>query len=49
MQATLKRHGDGKLVRKPGVMAVVLRGGDVRAGDVVVVELPVRLARLEPA
>jgi MOSC domain-containing protein YiiM len=30
----------GELVRKAGVMAVVERGGDVRAGDSVAVELP---------
>jgi MOSC domain-containing protein YiiM len=31
---------DGNLVRKGGVMGVVLRGGSVRPGDVISVELP---------
>ena len=40
MAATLDRDAEGGLVRKAGVMAVVVRGGVVRAGDVVGVELP---------
>jgi len=40
MEATLDREADGKLVRKAGVMGVVLVGGDVRPGDSVGVELP---------
>jgi MOSC domain-containing protein YiiM len=40
MQATLDRDAEGRLVRKAGVMAVVVTGGDVRAGDRVTVELP---------
>jgi MOSC domain-containing protein YiiM len=40
MQATLDRDADGGLVRKAGVMAVVLEGGVVRAGDTVAVTLP---------
>ena len=31
---------EGNLVRKAGVMAVVLRGGPIRPGDPVTVELP---------
>ena len=38
--AVLERDADGKLVRKAGVMSTVLRGGDVRPGDRVRVELP---------
>jgi MOSC domain-containing protein YiiM len=34
------RDQDGNLVRKAGVMAVVLRGGPVRPGDPVTVEVP---------
>jgi hypothetical protein len=41
MEATLDRDGDGRLVRKAGVMAVVLEGGEVRPGDAIAVELPV--------
>ena len=40
MQATLGRDADGELVRKAGVMAVVVSGGEVRAGDAIAVELP---------
>ena len=40
MAATLERAPDGSLVRKAGVMAVVLEGGDVRPGDAIVVQLP---------
>lgn len=49
MQATLARDADGELVRKAGVMGVVLQGGDVRAGDAIAVELPPEPHRpLEP-
>ena len=40
MGATLERAQDGSLVRKAGIMAVVLAGGDVRPGDPIRVELP---------
>jgi MOSC domain-containing protein YiiM len=40
MAATLERDAAGELVRKAGVMAVVLAGGDVCPGDAVTVELP---------
>ena len=40
MRALLGRDAEGGLVRKAGVMAVVLSGGDVRAGDAVTVGLP---------
>ncbi|MGH6704297.1 MAG: MOSC domain-containing protein [Bradyrhizobium sp.] len=40
MAATLDRDADGILVRKAGVMSVVLRDGDVRPGDAVGVKLP---------
>jgi len=40
MGATLERSADGNLIRKAGVMAVVLEGGDVRPGDLIRVELP---------
>ncbi|HEY7043747.1 MAG TPA: MOSC domain-containing protein [Nocardioidaceae bacterium] len=41
MQASLARNAAGGLVRKAGVMGIVVAGGDVRAGDVIGVELPV--------
>ena len=47
--ATLGRDADGHLVRKAGVMGIVLAGGEVRAGDPIRIEWPAgaRLA-LEP-
>ena len=49
MAATLEHAPDGTLVRKAGVMAVVLEGGEVRAGDAIVVEfLPEPFAPLKP-
>jgi MOSC domain-containing protein YiiM len=49
MQATLAYDADGNLIRKAGVMAVVLTGGDVRPGDSIAVELPEGAYRpLEP-
>jgi MOSC domain-containing protein YiiM len=40
MGATLERGRDGNLVRKAGIMAVVLTGGEVRPGDPIRIELP---------
>jgi MOSC domain-containing protein YiiM len=40
MAATLGRDGRGRLVRKAGVMGVVLADGDVRPGDAIRVEPP---------
>ena len=40
MAATLERDEDGNLVRKAGVMGVVVSGGAVRPGDAIRVELP---------
>jgi hypothetical protein len=40
MQAVLGRDADGTLVLKAGIMAVVVAGGEVRAGDGIRVELP---------
>jgi len=49
MAAVLARGGDGSLIRKAGVMAVVVRSGTVRRGDSAVVEwLPVDRQPLEP-
>lgn len=49
MKATLDRDADGNLVRKAGVMAIVLAGGVVRAGDAIRIELPaLPHNRLEP-
>lgn len=40
MKAVLGRDADGNVVRKAGVMSIVLAGGVVRPGDPIVVELP---------
>jgi MOSC domain-containing protein YiiM len=40
MGATLDRDPNGNLVRKAGIMAVVLTGGELRPGDPIRVELP---------
>ena len=40
MAATLGRDERGKLIRKAGVMGIVVAGGEVRAGDPIRVELP---------
>ena len=40
MAATLGRNEHGALIRKAGVMAIVLAGGEVRPGDQIIVELP---------
>lgn len=40
LKAVLGKDANGELVRKAGVMGIVLRGGDVRAGDPVRVEQP---------
>jgi MOSC domain-containing protein YiiM len=48
MRAVLDRDAQGNLVRKAGVMSVVLAGGEVRPGDAITVELPApRHRRLE--
>jgi MOSC domain-containing protein YiiM len=49
MAAVLDRDADGGLVRKAGIMAVVVTGGEVRPGDAILVELPAPPHRgLEP-
>lgn len=40
MEALVWRAGDGTLIRKAGVMAVVLQGGPVHPGDLIEVTLP---------
>ncbi len=40
MQECLERRPDGELVRKAGVMAIVIEAGEVRPGDSVEVHLP---------
>jgi MOSC domain-containing protein YiiM len=40
MAATLGRDADGNLIRKAGVMGIVLTGGEIRPNDPIRVELP---------
>ena len=40
MAALLDRGADGALVRKAGIMSIVLAGGDVRPGDAIRIALP---------
>lgn len=42
MAAVLGRVADGKLIRKAGIMGVVLAGGVVRPGDAIHVTMPAR-------
>ncbi|GAA1694839.1 MOSC domain-containing protein [Fodinicola feengrottensis] len=42
MKAVLGRDEEGDLVRKAGVMGIVLASGAVRPGDVIDIELPTR-------
>jgi MOSC domain-containing protein YiiM len=48
MAATLARDADGNVIRKAGVMAIVLASGDVRAGDAIRIGLPPVLRPLVP-
>ena len=40
MAAVLDRAEDGSLIRRAGIMGIVIAGGDIRAGDTIRVELP---------
>lgn len=40
MKAFLDRDSEGKLIRKSGVMGIVVSGGDIRKGDDVLVTIP---------
>jgi MOSC domain-containing protein YiiM len=40
MAATLARDPEGNLIRKAGIMGIVVEGGEVREGDPIRVELP---------
>ena len=49
MAATLDRDADGNLIRKAGIMGIVLADGEVRPGDAIEVELPLEPRRpLQP-
>jgi hypothetical protein len=40
LAAVLGRDPNGQVVRKAGIMAIVLQGGEIRPGDTIRVELP---------
>ena len=40
LAAVLDKDADGKLIRKAGIMGVVLTGGKISVGDAIQVELP---------
>ena len=40
MQAVLDRDEQGNLIRKAGIMGILLAGGEVRPGDQIQIELP---------
>lgn len=49
MAAVMGRDEQGNLVRKAGVMGIVVAAGEVRAGDIIRIELPAQgCRRLEP-
>jgi MOSC domain len=49
MAALIERAPDGSLVRKCGVMGIVIAGGEVHPGDTIAIHFtPVRYAALQP-
>ncbi len=40
LKAVLDQDEDGNLIRKAGVMGIVLAGGEVRPGDTITIDLP---------
>ena len=49
MAAVLDRDAQGNLIRKAGIMGVVIAGGVVRPGDQIAIELPAEpLEPLQP-
>ena len=40
LKAVLYKDEDGNLIRKTGVMGVVLTGGEVHSGDAIIIQLP---------
>jgi MOSC domain-containing protein YiiM len=40
LKAVLDKDADGRLIRKSGIMSIVLTGGDVRPGDPIRIEPP---------
>src|SRR5690348_10879130 len=40
MKATLEHDLEGNVIRKAGIMGIVLTGGEIRVGDPIDIELP---------
>jgi MOSC domain-containing protein YiiM len=40
MAALIGKDADGRVIRKAGIMGIVLSGGDVKPGDTILIELP---------
>ncbi|GAA3595784.1 MOSC domain-containing protein [Flavivirga amylovorans] len=40
MKAVLDKDKEGNLIRKAGIMGVVLEGGEIKVGDKIIIELP---------
>ncbi|MDN5205706.1 hypothetical protein QQ008_30255 [Fulvivirgaceae bacterium BMA10] len=40
MNAVLDKDQKGNLIRKAGIMGIVLNGGEIKTGDEIIVELP---------
>ena len=40
LKAVLDRDEEGNLIRKAGVMGIVLVGGEIHSGDAIIIELP---------
>jgi MOSC domain-containing protein YiiM len=40
MEAVLERNPERGLIRKAGIMSIVITGGDIRAGDAITIALP---------
>jgi len=40
MEATIERNSNGGLIRKTGIMSVVIKGGEIKPGDPIRVEMP---------
>ena len=48
LQRVVEKLPDGSIVRRAGIMGIVIEGGTVRAGDAIRVEAPVTAGALEP-
>ena len=40
LKAVIEKRPDGSIIRKTGIMSIVLQGGEVKAGDTIEVIFP---------